>query len=141
MNTTLADFAVLCSCSISGASAGGSSVARLCLEPTLMATELATPWPGAQGSHLLLLTGVDTNVYCIPCFLRVLTRTYIVFLSLSRVVWRFCRLLCSVAFAILCHVTVRVMDYCLTELIAKMGECPLAMHASSLRGSHDSHAL
>ena len=49
--------------------------------------------------------------------------------SLSGVVWRFCRLLCSVAFAILCQFTVRVMDYCLTELIAKMGECPLAMQA------------
>ena len=34
-----------------------------------MATELATEFrgPGAQGSHLLLFAGVETNVYCIPC--------------------------------------------------------------------------
>ena len=45
------------------------SVARLCLEPTLLATELATEFrgPRAQGSHLLLFASVHTFLYCIPC--------------------------------------------------------------------------
>ena len=98
-----------------------------------MATELATEFrgPGAQGSHLLLFAGVETNVYCIPCsVVRKCTSICVApSLSLSGVVWRFCRLLCSVAFAILCQFTVCVMDYWLPALIAKMGERRLAMQA------------
>ena len=60
-----------------------------------MATELATEFrgPGAQGSHLLLFAGVETNLYCIV-FLALLSENVRLFvwlpLSLSGVVWRFC---------------------------------------------------
>ena len=71
-----------------------------------MATELATEFrgPGAQGSHLLLFAGVETNVYCIPCSVVRKCTSICVAPSLSlSLVWcgGFVSLLFSVAFAIL----------------------------------------
>ena len=63
-----------------------------------MATELATEFrgPGAQGSHLLLFAGVETNVYCIPCSVVRKCTSICVAPSLSLSLW------CGVAVFSLC---------------------------------------